>query len=115
MKTLSKHPVREVCNREQKSYLLTELGKLNRSRYDWDRDDLPPALERLKATAKRIEKRLAAFNRKSEKRRDRESNAWAANMANVRKVIHFGTPDEALKALEALQAEYKRLFGKAAG
>jgi hypothetical protein len=51
---LTKHPIREVCNHDQKSYLLTELGKLNKSRWDWPKRDAPAAIERARKQNARL-------------------------------------------------------------
>jgi hypothetical protein len=106
---LTKHPIREVCNRDQKSYLLTELGKLNKSRYDWPSRKAPIAIQRARKLQARLERRCSTWTHKDDKRREREHDDWQRRLAQARKLIHFGTPDEALKAVEHLQQLFQAI------
>lgn len=104
-----KRPLTDTCNQDQKHFLIAELGKMSKSRYDWPKRDLPRALEAARKRAHRADARIASYEKVSEHLRDRAHDKWQRKLAAVRKVIYFGTPKAALTAVERLQLDYYKI------
>lgn len=100
-----KRVVPSITNAQQK-YLLNEISKHHRNRWDFKRELMPPALERVEKQIKTLQRQIDQFNKKQDKLIERKRKALDKAIAAAKKEVYFGTPKTALAALNVLQKQY---------
>ena len=98
-----------ACNQGQRRYILDELGKLRRNRWDFkdDEDELPADLKAVERQVKVLEHRLSVYRKQINTRTKRREKEYHKKVAAVRKEVFFGMATKALSLLESLQKEYE--------
>lgn len=95
-----------MLNASQKSFLMTELANLT----GWNgplKKELPsPPPPRKPPYIRQWEHKVAMIAAKHKRENARYKARYNAAVADVRRAIHFGTPKEALAAIEKLTKEF---------
>lgn len=101
---------KELLTSSQRKYILSELGHLRLDRYNskpkTPRE--PPSVREARRKRAVLQKKISAWERAQEKRIVRLIAARDREISAVRQEVNFGTPESALRMLEALQKKARK-------
>jgi hypothetical protein len=97
---------KDVCSLRQTEFLLNAVNKLVISKFDWNVEKMPARIAAHEKSSRAHAAIVSAWSRQQDRRSDIESRAWNLRILAAKKAIHFGTPQEAMEAVERLQKDY---------
>lgn len=103
---MKKHPDPRMTQ-DQKRYLLSELGRLTSWGSGIRRERTEDKKPEKPAVVRAWEREMESFHAQQKKLGDAYKRQFGADEASVRKEIHFGSAEEALRKLEQFAAKYR--------